>query len=488
MLKLRRFFITVLAAACLLSACSSQKPEGESGSSADAGSSLPASTTQALKFTQTGNMDDVVMRTANFSFTKGEFVYMMAVFSSNLAYFGVDPAKSLKDQPYPDAENTSWYDVLLEETESYVTEQLLLCEAAKAKGYTLTQEDTDTIGELRQTAAQNAASMGWDEDTYLQQMYGTNISWKHMEGVLSKARLIQHLQEELNNIALTDEDLEKEFRKDLKQYGVIDFYSINLADGEAISDELLASTREGILKADTLEAFTEVVQAFLVAGKDATEIQEAGGPAAYTAQYLVKAFREGVGYTESEFFDWAFDEEKREGKTFILDNLATGSPYAYFLVKEPYRDPSVTVDVRHILFRIGEGYYDTAQEARAKAEEIYQAWVKEGASEEKFVKLCAEYSADGNAQSGGLHTNVYTGQMVPSFNDWCFDKSRKTGDHGIVDTDFGSHMMYFVDSHVSSEEAIKNSLRYDLQEKLMEEQKALTPVESFREVINGIVW
>ena len=34
--------------------------------------------------------------------------------------------------------------------------------------------------------------------------------------------------------------------------------------------------------------------------------------------------------------------------------------------------------------------------------------------------------------------------MVDTFNDWCFDESRKPGDHGIVETTYGYHIMYFV--------------------------------------------
>ena len=34
--------------------------------------------------------------------------------------------------------------------------------------------------------------------------------------------------------------------------------------------------------------------------------------------------------------------------------------------------------------------------------------------------------------------------MVESFNDWCFDSSRKPGDTGIVETTYGFHVMYFV--------------------------------------------
>ena len=34
--------------------------------------------------------------------------------------------------------------------------------------------------------------------------------------------------------------------------------------------------------------------------------------------------------------------------------------------------------------------------------------------------------------------------MVTNFNDWCFDESRQPGDHGIVETEYGYHIMYFV--------------------------------------------
>ena len=50
-------------------------------------------------------------------------------------------------------------------------------------------------------------------------------------------------------------------------------------------------------------------------------------------------------------------------------------------------------------------------------------------------------------ENGGLYTDVYPGQMVAEFNNWCFDESRQVGDTGVVKTDYGYHVMYFVDSH-----------------------------------------
>ena len=34
--------------------------------------------------------------------------------------------------------------------------------------------------------------------------------------------------------------------------------------------------------------------------------------------------------------------------------------------------------------------------------------------------------------------------MVETFTDWCFDSSRQPGDNGMVETEYGYHLMYFI--------------------------------------------
>ena len=52
--------------------------------------------------------------------------------------------------------------------------------------------------------------------------------------------------------------------------------------------------------------------------------------------------------------------------------------------------------------------------------------------------------------------------MTAAFNDWCFDESRKPGDHGIVETSFGYHIMYFVENEgLSYRGKIKSTLESD---------------------------
>ena len=108
------------------------------------------------------------------------------------------------------------------------------------------------------------------------------------------------------------------------------------------------------------------------------------------------------------------------------------------------------VNVRHILITPEtdeDGNTDDAAWAAAeeKAQEVLKEWQDGDATEESFGELANTYSTDtGSNSNGGLYEDVYPGQMVTEFNDWCFDASRKPGDTDIVKTSYGYHVMYFV--------------------------------------------
>lgn len=116
------------------------------------------------------------------------------------------------------------------------------------------------------------------------------------------------------------------------------------------------------------------------------------------------------------------------------------------------------IDVRHILIMPEGGTTDaegkvTYTEAewaacRAKAQAVYDEWKNGEMTEDSFSKLANEKSQDKNGKvtNGGLYENVYNGQMTTEFNDWCFADMRNPGDHGLIKTEFGYHVMYFVET------------------------------------------
>ena len=146
---------------------------------------------------------------------------------------------------------------------------------------------------------------------------------------------------------------------------------------------------------------------------------------------------------------------------------------------EAYAQQEITeetkyVDVRHILIMPEGGtaaedgsmtYSEEEWEAaRAEAQKLLDQWLEGDKTEESFAALANEHTDDGNDANydgepdGGLYTDVYVGQMVPEFEEWCFDGSRQVGDSGLVKTTYGYHVMYFVGSRPAWKDYARNDL------------------------------
>lgn len=179
--------------------------------------------------------------------------------------------------------------------------------------------------------------------------------------------------------------------------------------------------------------------------------------------------------------EWLISKDLKEGDLTVIEN-STGEGdkkevKGYYVVRFGSLDENRfnLKDVRHILIKFEGGKYNSTtgqttftdaekKAALEKAEKIYNEWVKSGASEEDFKDLVEEHSGDtASVEDGGLYENVYPGQMVEKFEDFCYDENRKAGDHGIVESTYGYHIMFFVgDSDVTYRDfMIKAELRAD---------------------------
>ncbi|HET9826853.1 MAG TPA: peptidylprolyl isomerase [Chitinophagaceae bacterium] len=113
-----------------------------------------------------------------------------------------------------------------------------------------------------------------------------------------------------------------------------------------------------------------------------------------------------------------------------------------------------TVKVRHILIATQQqqqGQMVQVREdstAKKLADSIGLA-IKNGAN---FDTLCRKYTDDSGTKDSGIYNNVYTGQMVPEFNDFIF--THKVGESGVVKTVFGYHYIQIL-SQKGSEPAYK---------------------------------
>ena len=202
-----------------------------------------------------------------------------------------------------------------------------------------------------------------------------------------------------------------------------------------------------------------------------------------TADELVQAnvganstFDSYMSYVNTYYQGMAYLYETCDSMEFTAEELD-----AFFTENEDYftqngiTKDSRNINIRHVLLmpeggETGENgypvYTDEAWEAcRQKAEDIYAQWKTGDLSEESFAELAVNYSEDGNAYLGGIYEDVAEGTMVPAFNDWCFDGSREYGDHGLVKTEYGYHIMFFCGSRdwqFYARDGLVNSISYDM--------------------------
>ena len=194
-------------------------------------------------------------------------------------------------------------------------------------------------------------------------------------------------------------------------------------------------------------------------------VQESFGPGATVQDY--------VEYMEATYVSYLYFAQLYEAAEPTLEELD-----AYYKANQQKlessgikQDGSFTIDVRHILVHIDnivadmkkeeagtkEGESDKTeskyteehwQACQAAAQKIYDEFLAGDKSEKLFGELANKYSHDqgGKVTNGGIYTAVQKGQMVAEFDAWCFDESRKPGDTGLVKTQFGYHVMYFVGS------------------------------------------
>lgn len=192
-----------------------------------------------------------------------------------------------------------------------------------------------------------------------------------------------------------------------------------------------------------------------------TTMEEDAKQAGYDSAdaYVQASFGDGVtladyqSYLRTYYTAYAYSESLKD-VDLTEQELADYFDKNLELIHEKYQkgiERLNDVTIRHILIEpeVADGEEEATDEAWAAAEteanRIYEQW-KENPTEDNFSELAKQYSADGNADEGGIYEDVYPGQMVETFNDWCFDSSRKTGDSGIVKTKFGYHIMYFVET------------------------------------------
>lgn len=152
------------------------------------------------------------------------------------------------------------------------------------------------------------------------------------------------------------------------------------------------------------------------------------------------------------------------------------------------KDSGMIADVRHILLSPEGGTTENNVTTYSEdewaacleaAEKLLEEWKNGEATEESFAELAKEHSTDGGSSAeGGLYEGITPStNFVPNFLNWTIDENRQVGDTGIVQSDYGYHIMYYVDGEPLWQNVARSACIEDLASKVVNDAMEQTPME-----------
>lgn len=378
-----------------------------------------------------------------------------------LAYYGLTTGVSLKAQECFLLEEGTWHDYFVAQAATSMTNIRALSERAAAAGLTW-NDDMQKVYDA-QIDSMEAARVSYNElygtkldlEGYLKLVFGDLMTLKVYEAESKRLILAQAYADAfVETLNYSDSELEEAYKADKNTYDRVSFQYLRISGAAATTDAdgktITPTDADKAAAMAEAKALAQDLAAKAQKGESFQDLSSANAKAALTSN-------EAGTYSDSVLMNWLFDAARKDGEIAWLEDAANST---YYVVKfnNRFRYDYNTVNVRHILVELGTGSltaedanYGQQQEllkemAWAEAESIYSTWRSGEATEESFAALANEHSRDtGSNTIGGLYEQVFRGQMVAEFNNWCFDETRQPGDTDVIySEDTGYHVMYYV--------------------------------------------
>ena len=392
-----------------------------------------------------------------------------------ISYLGLDTNSTLKGQTVNATaasmlgveEGSSWHDYIMDNTIKQMTTIQNGLKEAKEQGFQYPDGVQAQYDDSMQALKDSAVGSGTTVKKYLQQNLGSTMTEKVYGQELMRTLQYQaYASAYSDGLSYTDQEIQDAYKADPKTYDRASWEYVVVsgtaesttdADGNTVqpTDEETAAAQEA-----AKEAADEILSAY----QNGTSLEAAASDYEKATYYDTR----DASYYDGTIGNWLYDDARRSGDADVLE--VSGSYYVA-VFHDRYLEESDTVSVRHILVMpengtkaSGDEGYDEEQAqlkaaARTQAEEILAEWKAGEATEESFSQLAMKESDDGSKYTGGLISDISVdSSLVDSFKDWALDPSRRSGDTDVVDSTYGSHVMYFVGTGLPVWKAWTNGL------------------------------
>ena len=252
-------------------------------------------------------------------------------------YMGLDPNVDLKKQTHKSSGKT-WFAYFADQAKEQVEEILIYCQAAKAAGIVLDDEDKASIDYEIQMLDIYSQLYGTSLNVYIKNLYGEGVKEKDVRRVLElnalASKFAQKVQDDFYD-ASTDEKVNAFFDKNKNDYISADFlvyeytaaFDSSITDAEEKKNDYLIKKADASVKADQLAAATtrEDFESFVKSNWIADKKQS------YTDKYYADYLKTAEGETDEEkkaAAEAKVQDKLEEDAKAVVDGMLT-EKYSY---------------------------------------------------------------------------------------------------------------------------------------------------------------
>lgn len=363
--------------------------------------------------------------------------------------YGISPTTTEGQETLKGPSNIDGFNTLADYIKDSAAKELqnivMLSEKAKAENLVLTDASKKQLEDYFASAQTQADTQTVSVDSLFAESFGAGMTKELMRPILERILLANQFSDKVvKGFTFSDDQLKAEYDANKDTYDAANYrvfliksvYATDATDEVKATAKATAKTSADKMLAEVRDAATFKKAAVTYAADADKSSYEIGDKT--LSKNVFKA-----DVTSTDAATWLFDAARKAGDKIVVE--ATDG-YEVYLFESRARADFNHVSARHILIdssRVNDPASDV-KAAREKAES-YLAEYKAGAqTAEAFGALAEKYSTDtGSSTNGGLYESIAPGSMVEEFNDWIMDPARKPGDTGIVQTDYGFHVMYF---------------------------------------------
>lgn len=430
------------------------------------------------------------------------YYYSMVFNEYTSGQYEIDPYSDFSAQITTDEDGNkiTWLEMFEKTTVDRIQSDLAAYKQAVDAGVELTDQQNEDINgaidSLKETASQSDMTI----DQYLAQNYGDHCGQATIRKLLVQYYTAQNYSQQKSVTYKLTDDEKTEYReahKDDYQKVKIAYLPVTyqMGDEEAAEKSLKQAKKyakdiktEDDMKLLIPKVWKSMIDQYVEAGyyesKDACILDIAENMEADISKNM-------EGFVD-EALDWLFDENTKVNDVATFSSPDEGVVYIFMKLSDPDYDRSEVYSVRHILIQpetdevesedgkeaeAAEPTKEQWNDAKKKAEKVLKEYTDGEMTEVRFAELAEEYSSDtgsisaGMQSYGGIYSGVPLGQMVKEFESWATDKSRKYGDVDIVKTDYGYHIMFFIEDTESYLFNLDSAALAEKQEKELTDSK-----------------